>query len=343
MPKIAEAPAEKTAQTSAQMSPEKGPEKSGEGGGRSGERSVAKTVGNDDKTAAKDVDKVGVKVTPKDANKTYWPRKQISQDVIEKEIVRIWKTYLDLDAPRLVTVTDTVLKRTRLRAKYSALYGPDIFAEILLDVVKQFKQGVLVRFLTSSEHTRMINFLTDSDPLPGPLTLEVPPPYRALFRIEDMDILANKQFSCRELVSDSLLYHQFFSYLRLRDCHESLLGVRLLTIFEERVTVKDLDHAEQVAWEIYRYYVAQGSPFEVPIDDMERKEVQRSLGKPRMNTFDPVKRILCITLRTNFEEFKKTETYEGLNALIVDSLKRRRQNDLVIVRGGCGACHGFNL
>ena len=62
--------------------------------------------------------------------------------MIDKEIVRIWKTYLDIDAVRLITVAPTVLKRTRMRAKYSALYGPDIFAEALIDAVKNIKSGM---------------------------------------------------------------------------------------------------------------------------------------------------------------------------------------------------------
>ena len=62
--------------------------------------------------------------------------------MIDKEIVRIWKTYLDIDAVRLITGAPTVLKRTRMRAKYSALYGPDIFAEALIDAVKNIKSGM---------------------------------------------------------------------------------------------------------------------------------------------------------------------------------------------------------
>ena len=122
---------------------------------------------------------------------------------------------------------------------------------------------------------KMCDFLTRCEILPPKSTLEVPPPYRLIYTMADMDILPTKKFSCRELVSDRLLYHQFYTYLRQRNAHDSLLGVRMLTIFEERITVKDWEHAEQVAWEIYRYFVAHGSCFEMKIEQLERKEILR--------------------------------------------------------------------
>ena len=121
----------------------------------------------------------------------------------------------------------------------------------------------------------MSDFLNHCEILPPKTSLDVPPPYRSIYTMADMDILQSKKFSCRELVSDRYLYHQFYTYLRQRDSYDSLLGVRMLTIFEERVTVKDWEHAEQVAWEIYRYFVAHGSCFEMNIDQLERKEILR--------------------------------------------------------------------
>ena len=135
--------------------------------------------------------------------------------------------------------------------------------------------GILPRFMNSPEHAKMLEFVDGSEPLPNGSSLDVPPPYRSIYTVMDLDILPTKKFSCRELVSDRLLYHQFYTYLRQHDVHDSLLGVRMLTIFEERITVKDWEHAEQVAWEIYRYFVAPDSSFAVEIDDIELKEILR--------------------------------------------------------------------
>ena len=135
--------------------------------------------------------------------------------------------------------------------------------------------GILPRFMNSPEHAKMLEFVDGSEPLPNGSSLDVPPPYRSIYTVMDLDILPTKKFSCRELVSDRLLYHQFYTYLRQHDVHDSLLGVRMLTIFEERITVKDWEHADQVAWEIYRYFVAPDSSFAVEIDDIELKEILR--------------------------------------------------------------------
>ena len=84
----------------------------------------------------------------------------------------------------------------------------------------------------------MVAFERDAFPLPPGETLDCPPPSRSLFTVADLDMLPHRRFTCRELVSDRLLYQHFQEYLAMQGGRDKLLGVRMLSIFEERITVK---------------------------------------------------------------------------------------------------------
>ena len=233
------------------------------------------------------------------------------KDLIDREINRIWRTYLDVHAPCQVTASDCVLERTKIRAKYFTLYGPDMFAEAILEPKFCIQRDIVCRFMKSEEYKRMERLLIASQPLPEGHTLDAPPPTQRLFTMNDVEFLDHRRFSCREMVSDSLLYHQFLNYLLRRHSAHALLGVRLLTIFEEHMVGKDWEHAEEIAWEIYRYFVAQGAAFEIITDDLDRKEILRSLAIPKMHMFDSIKIIVCTQLKGLFENFRITATYDG--------------------------------
>ena len=233
------------------------------------------------------------------------------KDAIDREINRIWRTYLDVQAPCQVTTTDAVLERTKIRAKYFTLYGPDMFAEATLAPLFCIQRDIICRFMKSEEYKRMERFFTASYPLPEAHRLEATPPTRSLFTISDLEFLTDRKFTCREMVSDHLLYHQFLNYLSRRHCAHALLGVRLLSIFEEHMLGKEYHQAEEIAWEIYRYFVAKGSAYEIQTNEMDRKEILRSLAKPKIQMFDSIKIVVCTQLKGLFEKFRTTATYDG--------------------------------
>ena len=239
------------------------------------------------------------------------------KDMIDREINRIWRTYLDVQAPCQVTTADIVLERTKIRAKYFTLYGPDMFAEAMLEPMFCIQRDIVCRFVKSDEYLRMERLFATCQPLPPPHKLDAPPT-RSLFTLSDVEFLADRRFTCREMVSDRMLYHQFLNYLSRRHSGHALLGVRLLTLFEECMVEKDWEHAEEIAWEIYRYFVAEGSAFEIETDDLDRKETLRCLAKPKMNMFDAIKIIICTQLKCHFEKFRTTATYDGTSSPLND-------------------------
>ena len=271
------------------------------------------------------------------APSSVWPRNLAGKDLIDREIDRIWWTYLVDEAPRQVCVSQGILDRTRIRAKYFSLYGPDIFAEALLDPYRTMRADIVGRFMKSPECQDMFAFL--SKPAPGPLPAamscaDVPPATVSLFTYDDEDFLRCRSFSLRELVVDRYLYQQFHAYLSPLNMHVPLLGVRLLTIFEERVLANDHARAEEVAWQIYRYFVAKGAPHEVPLGVMDHKVVLLALTKPFMGMFKALKMHLCAMLVKHFEKYKLTEAYRSLHKVVIEILKKQGQNNQVIVKGG---------
>lgn len=266
------------------------------------------------------------------ANST-WPRNLAGKDLIDREIDRIWWTYLVDGGPRQVCVSQGILDRTRIRAKYYTLYGPDIFAEALLDPILTMRTDIFGRFVKSKEHKDMMRFLSKSHPLPSVAdSMNVPPATTFLFTYDDEDFLRCRSFSLRELVVDRNLYYQFYSYLLSRNMHVPLLGVRLLTIFEERVLANDEPRVEEVAWEIYRYFVAKGAPHEVEMGVMDYKVVLLALTKPFMGMFKALKMHLCAQLVEHFEGYKVTDAYRSLNKVIIAILKKQGQSNQIIVK-----------
>jgi len=188
----------------------------------------------------------------------------------------------------------------------------------------------------------MVAFERDAFPLPPGETLDCPPPSRSLFTIADLDMLPHRRFTCRELVSDRLLYQHFQEYLAMQGGRDKLLGVRMLSIFEERITVKvqhvstsrgaggslitlqfahspcplfpssphtvtrrtrrqDWSYAEEVAWDIYCYFVAPGAAYEVPLEARVFREIQRCLASPHAHMFDALSAVLCAALKGRFQ------------------------------------------
>jgi hypothetical protein len=264
-----------------------------------------------------------------------WPRNQAGKDLIDREIDRIWWTYLVEEAPRQVCVSQGILDRTRIRAKYFTMYGPDIFAEALLDPYLTMRTDIICRFVKSQEYRDMIRFLDKSYPLPAVSdSMEVPPATVSLFTFDDEDFLRCRSFSLRELVVDRHLYGQFLAYLCPLNLHIPLLGVRLLTIFEERVLANDEPRAEEAAWEIFRYFVAKGAPHEVELGVMDYKVVLLALTKPFMGMFKALKVHLCAQLVKHFEDYKGTEAYRSLSKVVIDILKKQGQSNQIIVKAG---------
>eukprot|EP01042_Synura_sphagnicola_P002177 gene2177-2601_t len=141
-----------------------------------------------------------------------------------------------------------------------------------------------------------------------------------------MDALESKVFTLEDMLTDVNLYEEFLLYLRRQYSSENLLCVRMIHMFEEKIgqrTPESEVEANNQAWEIYKYFVAPGSAFEVSCSFRVRKEVMLNLSKSSPGDFDKVKRSAMGMLNVNFESFQGTQEYADLKLYL-----RQRKNDL---------------
>ena len=57
----------------------------------------------------------------------------------------------------------------------------------------------------------------------------------------------------------------FLAFLRRRVCAENLICVRMIAIFEEHMHADEIESGQRTALQIYRYFVAPRSAFEVSL------------------------------------------------------------------------------
>lgn len=72
----------------------------------------------------------------------------------------------------------------------------------------------------------------------------------------------------------------FLAFLRRRVCAENLICVRMIAIFEEHMCADEIESGQRTALQIYRYFVAPSSAFEV---SLHHARVGRSVGRPSIN------------------------------------------------------------
>jgi hypothetical protein len=84
---------------------------------------------------------------------------------------------------------------------------------------------------------------------------------------------------------------------------ENLKCARQIRRFEELVLEKKPDDLKEFAWDLYLYFIAPGSPFEVSCTNLDRKSVQLRLGCPIKTMFEPIKENTMLVLKQDHKAF----------------------------------------
>lgn len=200
------------------------------------------------------------------------------------------------------------------RLNYVNLYGPEVFEESLIDPLKTMKRDILPRFIRSpfyEEMTRMINSL-DTHPLATELELPIPPTQLVF---ESSELTPNRQFRLSEIVENRYLYSKFMAYLQECYCSENLICYRMVTLFEEKIAAKH--SVKDISWDIYRFFVAEGSPFEISLEYSSRKAICLQLAKPTPTCYDDVKKSAYNMLKTFFASYKNKPEYQHLSTYLL--------------------------
>ena len=127
----------------------------------------------------------------------------------------------------------------------------------------------------------------------------------------------SRRFKLDEILHDKILYSEFLGHLRRSVQSENLLCVRMVEMFE---VIVDADPARAVsqAWNIYRYFVAPGSAYEVSLYSRHKKELMLSLARPHREMFLELKKSAHSMLSVNFNNYQFTEGYAQLATLMRD-------------------------
>lgn len=257
-----------------------------------------------------------------------WPSKIVDQRIVEQMVKNIWDTFLSESSHLEICVAPLVVINTVQRIACLDLYGPDVFAEALLEPLRTIQMDTLPRFFASKIYAKMKFFTESSSPLPLAETIEVPPPLRSSllsgFLISEFE---NKLFDLNEILQEELLYSEFLLYLKGYFCSENLLCVRMILVFEEQVRDKYYNRALKLAWHICNCFVLPGSAYEVSLLYSNRKDTLLSLARPNIFMFSHLKRSAIKSLEANFEIYSKTDVYLNLSKMMI-AVKKREENSM---------------
>jgi hypothetical protein len=252
-----------------------------------------------------------------------WPSKKVNKQVVEKMVKKIWDTYLSETSHLEICVSPLAIINTVRRISHLDLYGPDTFAEALLEPLRTIQMDILPRFFASKVYFKMRAFQLKSNPLPSAKSIYVPPPNKSKTLNKFQIVLfEDRLFDLNEILQDNFLYLQFLKYLEGMFCSENLLCVRMILIFEEEVNHKNYSEALRLSWYICNYFVRSGSAFEVSLVHSERKEILLHLATPNLFMFSHLKRTAIRSLDGNFKTFILTDIYCNLGKMLIQVKKQ---------------------
>lgn len=163
------------------------------------------------------------------------------------------------EIPTPITLSKRVAGNTRLRIENGEFFGPEMFSEASLEVLRYLAQGSYLRFLQSPFHARMkrrgrwVYEYADKSLLPVASGLRVrPPESKIVERLEkerkrgttrttrasraSVARTEIKLYEIDDILHDGILYNEFLQRLRATASTECLLCLRSILIFKELMT-----------------------------------------------------------------------------------------------------------
>lgn len=272
---------------------------------------------------------------PLTSKKSGWPSKIIQRRQIERSMKEIWDTYLSDSAPRQICISHNMRARTKTRMDLVHLYGPSVFNEALYDPLATLRNDTLPRFKSSALFHAMSKRMDYCLKLPHPESLELPPlrTSSSPFRGMPLESLPDTRlFDLKETLDDPFLMKEFLSYSREIFSCENLQCIRKIMQFED-LMITPLhqcdskcvsEEAETCAWEIYVFFVATGSPYEITLSVRQRKDVMISLAKPSSYMFKVLRETTMGHLVSIFNNYKFTDRYVNACNRLKEDIRMRR-------------------
>lgn len=227
----------------------------------------------------------------------------------------IFEKYLHVHSPHQVCVSDCVAKKTAERMNLLHLYGPNIFDEASIDPIKTMERDVLPRFRASDSIERMVSCVASCEPPPPATGLIVSAPESLLLLIsssEPFTSIESIPVTLDEMLTSQQLYIQFSNYLLNAEGAKSNSGdalkcVRKIDILDGLLNVSSNEDPGDQALQIFRYFVAEKSAFEIAVSYPERKRVMLSLADPKKGMFSAVRAAALDLLTSDFNTFTASD------------------------------------
>lgn len=262
------------------------------------------------------------KIWPDLASSVRWPTTD-NCDEIEAKVRHIWSTFLIPSAEMEICVAVKTYDNTVRRLQRIQAYGPELFEQAMIDPINVMQRDMLPRFLVCEYFRDMKRHLTELKRLPGPADLSVPPPSESLLfenlrsSISEQEITSVlENLVIGDVLSNKIVYTKFLQYLQSTMSSENLLCARSIQVFREKMrhilhnaSTRELcldGPVSEQAWMIFKFFVCQGSCFEVSLSHRRRHEVMNTLASPTMSMFDKVEKSALSALAHHLTAFKRS-------------------------------------
>uniref|UniRef100_K3X4P2 RGS domain-containing protein n=1 Tax=Globisporangium ultimum (strain ATCC 200006 / CBS 805.95 / DAOM BR144) TaxID=431595 RepID=K3X4P2_GLOUD len=220
---------------------------------------------------------------------------------------RIWQDYLSLNSPNEVSLPSQDREQTMERMKKPGEFRGKLFDVAMQDAIKTLQKDTLQRFLNSPQYNEMSAKVTQVHDLMVKKALEVDGAYQidmpTKTTLTDDKIASTKEFSLDDILNDKILFSEMLEYLEKKFKAENLKCARQIRRFEELALEKKADDLKSFAWDVYLYFIAPGSPYEVSCTNLDRKSVQLRLGCPIKSMFEPIKENTMLVLKQDHKAF----------------------------------------
>lgn len=227
----------------------------------------------------------------------------------------IFEKYLHVNSPHQVCVSDCVAKKTAERMNLLYLYGPNIFDEASIDPIKTMERDVLPRFRASDSIERMVSCVASCEPPPPAAGLIVSAPESLLLLVsssEPFTSIESIPVTLDEMLTSQQLFIQFSNYLlnaegAKNNSGDALKCVRKIDILDGLLNVSSNEDPGDQALQIFRYFVAEKSAFEIAVSYPERKRVMLSLADPKKGMFSAIRAAALDLLTSDFNTFTASD------------------------------------
>ena len=210
----------------------------------------------------------------------------------------------------------SIQENVKRRYDLCHIYGPEAFIQCCCCPIRTLRRDILPRFVKStiyeSFQTNYNNEVhSNFDNFTKQTLIQLLPKNNWFEHL--IDTYSNDHtFQLIEILNNGILFYEFLIYLRNLFSSENLLCVRMIDIYEELYNDNQIDEAISHAWKIYKLFIATGSIYEISLSNINRKDVMLNMANPTITLFDSAKKSAMISLRSNFEQYHKTNQYHEL-------------------------------